>query len=282
MTVYIDIYFLLGTVMNMIVLYLASRLVHINISFLRLAAGSSIGGVLSSLSLVFFNRESVKIVMSVIILFIMSAVVFGGGRFGVVLKNSFFTIMVSAQVSGLLELLAYFLGYGGEPHSAFLIMSLTIPAFFITILIYIRYMRKKLELISCDTVIGLKNRGGILELKGLYDSGNLLKDPYSGSPVILMTSTAFNRFSGDVTDMYTEFSDVARSFEKKGLLPILIPVSRCGGKTELIMGFKPEYVLLKRGGIIKNDVFTRNITVGVLTDISDFSGFECLLPAEII
>lgn len=281
MTIYLDVYFFLNTIMNIIALYLSSKLLQMNVSFFRLAAGALLGGVLSTSVLVFFSANEVDLFASVIILLIMSGVAFGENNLRSFFRNSFFTVMISAQISGILEIFSNYLGYGGEPSLAFLIITLTVPMFSLTVFVFIRHLRRKLDLIFCDTVIRLKD-GGEFKLKSLYDSGNLLKDPYNGSSVILMSGKAFSAISGVDPKEYTYFSDLKGISENKELLPVLLPISRCGGKTELIFGFRPKYVLLKRGGIIKHDIFTRNITVGIMADISDFSGCECLLPAGII
>lgn len=279
MTVYIDLYFLLNTMMNTVVLYLSSRLVKEEVTLFRLLSGAVIGGIFSSFALLFTMISILNVILSVIIISVMTIVTYGFKSPRNFLKNSIFTVMISAQISGISELSAYLLGYKGKPDSAFLILCFTFPVIFISGLVYVKYIRKKLDVVSCETVIQLKNGKGTLILNGLYDSGNLLKDPYSGNPVVLVTGRALEKLCGDES---LDAQRVLIESEEKYFSSLMIPISGWRGKKDLITGFRPEYVLLKKGGVIKNDIYTKNITVGIVTDITDFSGFDCLLPAEII
>lgn len=115
--------------------------------------------------------------------------------------------------------------------------------------------------------IKIKINGIELETIAMIDSGNILKEPITGTPVIVVESTLLeeampreilnnleNIIGGD-------FEGVKEDIKKEYLTRLkLIPYSSLGKQNGMLVGIKPEYIEIENEEQIKK---IENVIIGI-------------------
>ena len=111
--------------------------------------------------------------------------------------------------------------------------------------------------------------GSKYDLTGLVDSGNLLKDPMTLKPVIIVKSKVFKGKFKDLASDVLYTSDQ----ELKGRIR-LIPVKGFGGN-RLLIGIKSEICL-------KNNNCNSQTVIAIDEEEGSFGGYDALIPSELV
>ncbi len=115
----------------------------------------------------------------------------------------------------------------------------------------------------------------ICECRALIDSGNLLRDPISALPVILICAEEARRFAGDETD--SRFRGVPQTDASMRGGVRVVP-RRCGDETKLLYGFLCPAVQIRRGG----KCISRRAVICIDHDTDNYAGCGALLPASLL
>lgn len=226
--------------------------------------------------------------------------------FPMVILVSFTMILVTfypLKWSGLIKLAGYFYGIGFTSAgaglaSAFLIGGLDAPHYvlgtfisIITILILAEIgwgivherMVSRVYQIPLEILVGENS----VKIKSLIDTGNNLKDPLNHEPVIIVEQQALGKFLPpllketisslekgelDAIDDLTSLDDWQRRIR-------LIPFNSIGKKNGMLIGFRPDAVLIENKAIKRNF----NPTIAIHPHSLDPNGeYEALIPAQLI
>ena len=196
MTVYLDIIFVENILMNYIILFATLIILKVKNrgQQIRLFASSVIGSsyaIIVYLNIIpIYSNIITKIVLSIVMIY----VAFNPQNVKQLLKQLLIFYLTSFVFGGCAFALIYFIKpervkmnngvfVGTYPIKVTLIAG--IIAFIIT---QIAFKINKIRLDSKNTFINIKiyYEEKILEVKALLDSGNMLKDPISGMPVIII------------------------------------------------------------------------------------------------
>ena len=194
-TVYIDLYFIINFAMDFLCFFLCARLLSIKESIPRSIAASAIGGVYACISLVAGAGAVVSLLLDISAALLMSAVAFGRRR---EMRNVISYAVVYAAVSIVLggamtALFEFFnrigldkmLGSEGDADGIsvwlFALLAFLSGAF---TLLGTRRLKKRSASARCR--VKLYYKGKSIELEGLCDSGNLLREPISAKPCIVI------------------------------------------------------------------------------------------------
>ena len=209
MTVYLDVVFLENIIINYIILYVTGIISKANIKQKRILFGAIIGAIYS----VIYYLFKLKIYSSVIIKIVLSIII----------------IYVSFNSKNFKDL-----------------SKKTIIAYF-TIIIAFNIIKTKISKkdLICDISIILNNK--IIKTKAMIDTGNLLKEPITNKPVIVMEHTLLydiipkeilnnieNILGGDLSKIPKEIQDEYVSKLK------VIPFSSLGKTNGMLLGIKGE------------------------------------------
>lgn len=261
MTVYLDIVFLENILMNYIIVFATGVVIKNECKKLRLLIASVIGAIYT----IVMYLEIIPIYSNFIMKFILSIVItyiaFNPKSLKKLIKNLIIFYLVSFVFGGCVFALMYFL----KPQMAQIRNGVFVGAYplkialvggiisFIIIQISFKLVKSKLSKkdMIYDIEVTLDNKSA--KIKALLDTGNLLKDPITGYPVIVVEKVSLRNIipsnilnnsekiiGGDISELIcdSEFSKTISRFR-------VIPFSSLGKQNGLLLGIKPDSVNIK-------------------------------------
>lgn len=243
--VYGDVLFIINFSMDFLVLFCCGRILHLRAKGLLLSASAAIGAAWSVASL-FVKPNALVVALNIAVSFLLCFAAYPKLRGKLYFKCAALFYGISLLLGGGVTasyMLLNKLGRGVNVNSGVEPALSDIPLWlfcvlgavcfilsFITGRIFTRGKVKK----SANVVIG--SRGGSVKLLCLCDSGNLLREPLSGAPVVLVSYDAV------APCLDEELKRALRDGTITGDCDVrVIP---CGTPTGggLLYGFLPEYV----------------------------------------
>ncbi len=189
---YADLLFLINFSMDFLCLYLSVKLLHLKQHTGRLLLSAVLGGVYSVVSLFLSVGSGVALAIDVGVCVIMCAVCAAGKGVSipriVLLCGTYFGI--SALMGGGMTALYHLLNkadlpldeVAGDGISAWMFLALATASALAAVFGQRLFSRQSARRIC---TVRIRLGGAAWELQGLCDSGNLLCDPISGTPVIV-------------------------------------------------------------------------------------------------
>lgn len=232
MVLYADMLFLVDLSMDFLTLYLCARLTHKPVSVLRMGAAAAAGAIGSVLLLIFQAGRALTFCAGVLLSAAMTGIAFGlRPSAGAFLRQCLLVWGCGAITGGCMSVLMSFGNpvYLEQPaggNDSFGAVFLCTAA---AVYGLIRLLQKRMETKSAEVIIVL--HGKTAKVQVLVDSGNLLTDPLTGRPVLLVSAEAVKTLDIPVSD--TE----AALQSREHLLPV--PAKGVQG-TRLLWGVRPE------------------------------------------
>jgi stage II sporulation protein GA (sporulation sigma-E factor processing peptidase) len=295
MELYLDLFVLENTVLNLFVMMLTSKLSNIHPSFLRKLSGALVGTLFAVL-LVLYNRDllqsfGVKLVISSLLvlivyfpktlrdflrtfsIFCLSAMVVAGTMF--FLLTSSYGNMILFNKS-----------YRISSDFNFSIFSLTLLLCwaFISVLYKLKKSKELKEEYVVDLYICIDQQKA--SLPALIDTGNLLCDPLTNLPVIIAEYIALKEILPKEISRFLESEKTLELFKISDVLHRtswlkrlrIIPFKSLGNEKDLIIGFRPDQV-----EIGSNKKIVKNVIIGIYTkSLSKDREFQAILGPQIL
>lgn len=276
MTIYIDVVIAENLIMNSIILYATGIIAKTKIKTIRILLGSFIGAIYSvfayistlqiysnlilkvilSILIVYIalNPQSMKKLWKDVLLFYLTSFVFGGAAFALIyIVKPQEILMKNGLFLGTYPLKTVFL-------------AATIG--FIILITAFKIVKTKITSkdLYCNTKIILK--GKEMKVKTMIDTGNLLKEPITGNPVIVVEhSTLYellpkeilnnleNILGGDFEKIEENIRNEYRSQLK------LIPFSSLGKQSGMLLGIKAEKIIIEKED--EPEIQKDNVIIGI-------------------
>ena len=295
MTIYIDVVLIENLIMNYIILFATAIILKLKIKHIRLILASLIGAVYSILSymslLEIYSSIILKIILSIIIVYVafyppkvnqlwkdllifyLTSFVFGGAAFSLIyiikpqeiqMKNGLFL--------GIYPLKTIILG----GILAFIIISTAFK------IVKSKISRKDM---ICEIEIKLNKQE--IKTKAMIDTGNLLKDPLTNTPVIVIEHTLlYDCMPKEILNnleqiLGGELEKIPEEIRNKYISKLkLIPFSSLGKQNGMLLGIKSEYV-----NIIQKDKTSKkeNVIIGIYNKSLTKKGeYRALIGIELI
>lgn len=235
MTLYADILFAINFSMDFLSLFLCSIILHKKTTKLRMLIASVIGAIYGVLDVIFIRKEILSIVICILMSIIICIIAFFEKNLKRMLLSIFVYWGISATLGGLMSLLYSFLNrifldflaeypvksvYNGARF--FLIVSITA----IVSIFFSKIFTNKKDIKATEVTI--EYGGEKYKITALCDSGNMLTDPLSGKPVVLVSKkTRLGNKLEKVDDKfkrYIPYNDVSGKGMLKGIVPQKIKV----------------------------------------------------------
>ncbi len=292
--VYADLLFLINAGMDGLCLTVTARLLHRRVRVGRWLAGTALGGVYAVLSLFLNTEQAVALGVDILVCLLLCAVVFGWrdgrGLRGLLAAAAVFTalsMLLGGVMTALFNLcnrlgLSDRLPGGGEGIGAWLFLVSGVVGSVIG-LRGGRLCRRARSVRLCEVTVTVD--GASLSVRGLVDSGNLLRDPAGGRAVICLSpgvadgilSPALRAVmaSGgtDVSDL-REVSDIRR-------LRLIPAGTATGGR--ILPGFRPDKVVLTpEGGRGREADAVIAVMASPVAAGDGLDGVDALVPAELL
>lgn len=153
---------------------------------------------------------------------------------------------------------------------------------FFIIIISFKSMKNKLSKKDMLCNISIVFEEGKIDVNAIIDTGNFLKEPLTGKPVIIVEKEVLkNIIPANILNNMQEIISGTKIINDKYMSKIrLIPFSALGTENGLLLGIKPEnFYINYQGKIIQN----KNIIVGIYNNnLSKNNKYNALIGLDII
>lgn len=222
--VYVDVVFIENFIVDYFLLNITGKIVKKDMKKKLSIIASVIGGIYSITFLCFKTNYIENIFIEIFIAIAMTSLAFKQKKILSELKMVITFLSVSFLLAGVCF-------YIQSQTLIFNYKKLLLSIIIIYILIdkVISMVYKKKELYEFIYKVEIINQGIVREVTAFFDTGNELREPATGLPVIIVESNIFNALAVKNKDFYK------------------IPYRLIDGNIGQLQGFKPEYVLIRTG-----------------------------------
>ena len=253
MTLYIDLIVLENIIMNYIIILTTAMICRVNIKHIRILLASLLGALyailvyfldfklynnqitkkLVAICMVYisFNSTSFRVMVKQLLIFYLTSFCFGGASY-YLLYN--ITPSLILNVDGIL--------IGTYPIKV-AILGAILEFFILNISFRIIKSRLTKKDMIYDVKIFYKEKSA--NIKVILDTGNLLTDPITNIPVLIVESEKLKniipeKILNNIEDIiYSSFGEIDEDIKKRCNI---IPFSSIGKKNGIIIGFRPDYI----------------------------------------
>ena len=279
MIVYVDIFLLENTILNLIIFISVSIFTNSRIYFFKYIFSSIIGSIYTLFEYYYINNVCLELLSKLIFSFIIVIFTYKGNLKRKI-KLYFCFILVSFLYGGITYFIQIFLRldnyivkreYADDVVGVFPIKTLIVSYSIGIVIIY--YVSKIFNKISdykkmiCDVEIKLD--GKFVKIKGLIDSGNLLKDPVTKKDVIIVEEKALKEL---IDENELEFiknisngkvlEDDNNLYSKTKYRIKIIPFNSLGNSNGIICGIQPEYIRI----FFEEEYLLKEVILGIYFD----------------
>lgn len=259
--------------MDFICLYITGKLLHAPMHALRFAAAAAVGALGSVVSTAYMLSSPAETALSILSSAAMAMTAFGCGRVWTVLRR-IALLWTSGVLLGGMVTAVMSLGSGVDTDDgksgggSTAVIFLAIALVLASAEIIGRVPKKKTATVKITLF------DGTTEFSALADSGNLLVDPFSGTPVIIVSSDALaavlteperQALAGGMPDMAGE-----RIISRVRL----IPSSSVGGE-RMLCAFRPDSVQV-------NGVNTTALVAPDGRERGGFGEYDGVVPSSLV
>ena len=292
MTFYLDIILIENMIMNYIILFATGIIVKINTKQVGLILASLLGSIYAIMSYIseieIYANQIMKIILSIVIVYIA----YMPKNIKMLVKELIVFYLTSFCFGGAAYYLLYYLNpmqinningilTGSYPLKIAILGG--ILGFFI-IIISFKLVKNRINknLIFYDIEIRFNNK--VCKSKVLLDTGNLLIDPITSSPVVVIEKEKIKEIiSESILDSLLKvlednnFKDIPENIRTKCRF---IPFSSLGRKNGMIIGIKPDYIKIHEDN---NDIIRKDIIVGISNQTLSRNGlYSGLIGLELL
>ena len=295
MTIYLDIVLIENLIMNSIIIYATAIIMKLKIKHLNILLSSIIGAIYSIMTYIsnlkIYSNIFVKIILSIIMVYIA----YKPQSLKILLKQTLIFYLTSFLFGGV----AFALIYVVKPQEILMKNGLFLGTYplktvFLSAIIAsvigifgFKLVKNKISKkdMYCQIIIKLNNKE--IETTAMVDTGNLLKDPITGNPVIVVESSLLEKILPLELILNLdkiiggEFENVTEEIRNTYINKLkLIPYASLGKQNGMLIGIKADEVK-----IVKEDEthLKNNVIIGIynkaLTKRGEYNG---LIGIELI
>ena len=280
--IYADVLFIINFSMDFLSLYIVGRLMHVRMKAWRVISGASLGALYGVLELLLTGSTLWKTALTLCVLLVMCELSFGFRSLRACLAGTALTFGVSMLMGGIMTSAFLKLGgglsyieIGGTVHTAYgdlPVWSFTLFALLSALATWGlgKLFRRKRGIRTC--VLRVAFDGKEKELTALVDSGNLLEEPLSGTPVIFLKRKAAEILPASLLSAM-QMGAASLSPSDAGRLRV-IPGRTVSGDG-ILLAAVPEMLFLSEGSVWE----AKRALIAVDFTDGDYGGFEALVPA---
>lgn len=268
--IYIDVLFFVNLVINICLIACCGTVLKLTVKPWRLMASASVGALYSCFTFVgdFGALSSVAMRISFALLITLTA--FGSCPIRQLIKRCalffLFTVTFGLITLGVLYFSDIGLKLGGVIKNG--VFYFNIPMWYMICCCTLAYIaisigEKLLKKHTCRSYakVKLEHLGKSVELKALIDTGNMLKDPFTGKKVLIAEADVVSPLFDFDAKSISDWENLPEGFR-------LIPFSSLGTSNGLLAAFVPDVVSVE--SVPKNDIITA-VFSGTLSQSGDYN-----------
>lgn len=295
MTIYIDIVLIENLIMNYIILFTTGIILKLKIRYLRNFIASLLGAIYSIIAyagiLKIYSSFILKIVLSILIVYIafnpqsykkmwkdllifyLTSFAFGGATFALIyIVKPQDIIMKNGLFLGTYPLKTVMLGTA-------IAFAIIISAFSI--------VKSKISKKDIFYEIKIKINNKTVTTRAMIDTGNMLKEPITNTPVVVVEHTLLyecmpKEILNNIDNILGgDFEKVPEDIKEKYILKLkLIPFSSLGKQNGMLLGIKPEYIKINNE---EKEELKKNVIIGIYNKSLTKKGeYRALMGIELI
>lgn len=295
MTIYIDIVLIENLIMNFILLLATGLILKEKIKIIRLLFSSLLGAIYSVLSYmsileiytslvlkivlsivmlyVAFNPQTMKKMWKDILIFYLTSFAFGGAAFA-------FIYLVKPQEI----LMKNGLFLGTYPLKTIALGAIVAFGIIITAFTIVKTKITKKDMF-CEIEMGLNGKN--IKTTAMLDTGNLLKEPITNTPVIVVEHTLlYDCIPKEILNHLDEllggdFEKIPETIKQEYIAKLkFIPFSSLGKQNGMLIGIKADYIRIKEN---EKEEKKENIIIGIYNkSLTKRGEYRALMGIELI
>lgn len=276
-TLYIDVYFLINTTVNILAFYFSSLTAKIPTTMKRTAISGAIGGIYAVIGVFLYKNRLITFLLSATTLVLMCEIVAHGVSLFRKIKLAVFFLVFEMMIGGavhyayeLLDTYVYNSISGIEEGAR----SRNLLLLALIVLVVMGALRSVIGIFSSSTGaekidLEIVFFGKISRIDAMIDSGNMAKDPMDSAPVMLIKEEDARKiFPKEI--FFDEVDKIPDCY--KGRIR-LIPIA-LGGFSGIMRGVKADEVRIfdKKGSKIR-------VTIAIDKEGGTYGGYTALMPS---
>lgn len=296
MTVYLDVVLMENLCMNYIILFATGYIMKIKMKQQMLIASSLLGGIYAVIAyleiLPIYSSFGMKVILSIIMVYLA----FQPKGIKKLCKQLVIFYLISFAFGGCAFALLYFI----KPQNILMRNGVYVGTYPIKIallggivgfiIVYTAFKIVKTKLHKKDMVysITIKLEEKTLQTKAMLDTGNLLKDPISGMPVIVVEKQQlYSLLPAKLLNNIEKLiggdgANLLEQIEEQEILTRfrMIPFSTVGRQNGLMLGFKADEVIIEKG---EEKNMRKNVIVGIFNQmLSKNDNYSALIGIDML
>lgn len=295
MTIYIDVVLIENLLMNYIILYATGIVMKIKMKVVRLLLASLIGAVYSIVAYI----STFEIYSNIILKFILSIIIVYVAYNPQTAKKMWKELMAFYLVSFVFGGAAFALIYIVKPQEILMKNGLFLGTYplktvllgavvaFILIITVFAIAKNKIAKKDMFCDIKFKLNGKEIKTKAMIDTGNLLKEPITNTPVVVVEHTLLydcmpKEILNHLEDILGgDFEKVPEEIRLKYISKLkLIPYSSLGKQNGMLLGIKPDFLVIQEE---ENEEIKDNIILGIYNkSLTKRGEYRALLGIELL
>ncbi len=276
-TLYIDVYFLINLTVDILALHFSSLFFHLPLRVWRLTLAGVGGAAFATAAVLCSQNRFLVILFTVLGFLLMMALCTGGARLARSVRFALGFLVLEILIGGLVYFFYGILGNwmknanidinnGAENRNLLILSIIVLLSIGVLRLVCASFSGTSSER-TCEVSFEFLSRS--VRIGALVDSGNLLKDPLDGTPVMLWkASDASHRLPVHLTAGKLPTDERMKSRIR------LIPV-RSGNATRILTGYRMSDVTVSAGK--KNGKV--NLIIAIDEEGGTYGGYNALLPS---
>ena len=262
MTIYLDVVLIENLCMNYIILFATGYILKLKRKHIRLIISALIGAVYAILAYLEITKGLSNLIVKIILSIEMVYIAYSPKTVKDLLKVLLFFYLISFVFGGSAFALLYFI----KPEEIFMRNGVFIGTYPIKVAIlgaivgfaitsiafYIIKTKLSKKDIYCEITIYFNNKD--ITTKALIDTGNMLKDPITNIPVVVVEKEKLENILPnnilDNIDQIIEGKVQKEIYQDENLKYIsrfrVIPFKSLGKENGMLLGFKADKILIKR------------------------------------
>lgn len=296
MTIYLDVVLVENLCMNYIILFASAYVLKKKVKHIRLIISALIGGIYSILAYVQILQIYSNIICKFILSIVMVYIAYKPKNIKELTKDIIFFYLVSFVFGGTAFALLYFI----KPQEILMKNGVYVGTYplkiavlggivgFTILVVALKFIKIKLTKkdIFCNICIYIEDK--CLEMIAILDTGNMLKDPITNSPVIIVEKDKLKDiFPNIILDNLSNIvgGDMPKElYENESMKYItkfrVIPFKTIGKENGLLLGFKVNKVKIE---IDETSKIINNVIVGIYdSKLSKKETYSALIGIDIL
>lgn len=257
MTIYIDIIIVENLIMNYIILYATVLISKSPKSYLRMFLASLIGAVYATLEYILKVNIYSNIILKTILSIIIVYIAFNPQDVKKMCKQLVLFYVTTFTFGGIATYLIYVLKpqniiiKNGMYVGTYVLKVIFVGAIIGTIILAIAFKMAKNKLTKKDMIckVKIKLNGKEETVEAMVDTGNMLKEPITGTPVVVVERTSLYELlpkeilNNTESILGGDFEKIPEEIKNEYVPKLkLIPFASLGKQNGMLVGIKPEKI----------------------------------------